>query len=127
MAAQIELLDCTLRDGGHVNNWQFGHDKISRIIKNLNRARVDFIEMGFLRDTDYSSDRSLFSSIEQANEFLEDEKVTSNFTLMIRPDWINFKSSSECSIFFKIISLNSCKSISEYLIITSSIMLCFFN
>lgn len=90
MAAQIELLDCTLRDGGHVNSWQFGKDKISRILENLNGARVDFIEMGFLRDTDYNNDRSLFSSIEQANKFLDNKEVSSNFTLMIRPDWIDF-------------------------------------
>lgn len=90
MTAQIELLDCTLRDGGHVNNWQFGNDKIDRIINNLNEAKIDFIEMGFLRDTEYSKDRSLFSSIEQANKYLEDKKVYSNFTLMIRPDWIDF-------------------------------------
>ena len=23
-----ELLDCTLRDGGYVNDWAFGHDRI---------------------------------------------------------------------------------------------------
>ena len=90
MAAQIELLDCTLRDGGHVNNWQFGSDRIGRILENLNNARVDFIEMGFLRDTDYNNDFSLFSSIEQANKFLVNKEVSSNFTLMIRPDWIKF-------------------------------------
>lgn len=90
MAAKIELLDCTLRDGGHVNNWQFGNARISRILENLNKARVDFIEMGFLRDTDYSNDRSLFSSIEQANKFLDNKEVSSNFSLMIRPDWISF-------------------------------------
>ena len=69
----IKILDCTLRDGGHVNSWQFGKDKISRILENLNRAQVDFIEMGFLRDTDYNNDRSLFSSIEQANKFLNNK------------------------------------------------------
>jgi len=90
LADKVELLDCTLRDGGHVINWKFGHDKINRIIDNLDGAKIDFIEMGFLRDVDYNKDASLFASIEQANKYLENKKLSSNFTLMIRPDWINF-------------------------------------
>ena len=90
MTKKIELLDCTLRDGGHVNNWQFGNKKIERIIDNLNKAKIDYIEIGFLRDVEYTKDRSLFSSIEQANNYLENKEVSSNFTLMIRPDWIDF-------------------------------------
>ena len=27
----IKLLDCTLRDGGYINNWQFGRKEINRI------------------------------------------------------------------------------------------------
>ena len=26
---QVKLLDCTLRDGGYVNDWEFGHDNTS--------------------------------------------------------------------------------------------------
>ena len=29
------LLDCTLRDGGYVNDWEFGHDKIIEIFERL--------------------------------------------------------------------------------------------
>lgn len=90
MTANIKLLDCTLRDGGHVIDWQFGDAKIDRIINNLDKAKIDYIEIGFLRDVDYSKDRSLFSSIEQADNYLENRRVSSNFTLMIRPDWISF-------------------------------------
>lgn len=90
MAAKIELLDCTLRDGGHVNNWQFGNEKIDRIIGHLDRAKIDYAEIGFLRDVDYCKDRSVFSTIEQTDDYLQDKNTTSNFSLMIRPDWINF-------------------------------------
>lgn len=27
---EITLLDCTLRDGGYVNNWNFGKGKIEK-------------------------------------------------------------------------------------------------
>jgi 4-hydroxy 2-oxovalerate aldolase len=26
--SDIRLLDCTLRDGGYVNDWKFGHDSL---------------------------------------------------------------------------------------------------
>ena len=31
---RTKLLDCTLRDGGYVNNWNFGLDNIKTIIPN---------------------------------------------------------------------------------------------
>ena len=46
----IKLLDCTLRDGGYVNDWEFGHDNIVSIFERLVDANVDMIELGFLDD-----------------------------------------------------------------------------
>lgn len=43
-----ELLDCTLRDGGYINDWEFGHDKIVEIFERLVSSGVDFIEVGFI-------------------------------------------------------------------------------
>lgn len=50
MKKNIMLLDCTLRDGGYINDWDFGQSVISGIYKNLQRAGVEFIEVGFLDD-----------------------------------------------------------------------------
>lgn len=44
----IKLLDCTLRDGGYVNDWEFGHDHLCSIFQRLADTNVDFIEVGFL-------------------------------------------------------------------------------
>ena len=89
---KVELLDCTLRDGGHVVDWNFGADRISRIIQHLNAANLDFLEIGFLRDVAYDQNRSLFSTVGQANELIENLDINTNVTLMIRPDWINLES-----------------------------------
>ena len=43
----IKLLDCTLRDGGYINNWQFGRKEINRIASCLVNSGMDIIEMGF--------------------------------------------------------------------------------
>ena len=42
------LLDCTLRDGGYINDWEFGHDNLVNIFERLVSAGVDIIEIGFL-------------------------------------------------------------------------------
>ncbi|MCM1499264.1 MAG: aldolase catalytic domain-containing protein, partial [Clostridium sp.] len=45
---KIRLLDCTLRDGGYVNDWEFGHDNLLSIFERVVGAGVDIIEVGFL-------------------------------------------------------------------------------
>lgn len=47
---QVNLLDCTLRDGGYVNDWNFGHSVITGTYRRLDLAGVDYIEVGFLDD-----------------------------------------------------------------------------
>ncbi len=46
----LSLLDCTLRDGGYINDWEFGHNVITGTYKRLDEAGVDYIEVGFLDD-----------------------------------------------------------------------------
>ena len=45
-----KALDCTLRDGGYCNAWQFGKENISKIIKYLVDSNVDIIECGFISE-----------------------------------------------------------------------------
>lgn len=46
----ISLLDCTLRDGGYLNDWEFGQSNIVSIYKRLVDSRVDIVEVGFIDD-----------------------------------------------------------------------------
>ncbi|MBR3863412.1 MAG: aldolase catalytic domain-containing protein [Clostridia bacterium] len=56
----IQLLDCTLRDGGFVNDWQFGQENIIGIFEGLTAAGVDIIEVGFLDERrPFDKDRSI--------------------------------------------------------------------
>ena len=58
--SDIRLLDCTLRDGGYVNDWKFGHDSLVGIFERLVDANVDIIEIGFLDDRrPFDIDRSI--------------------------------------------------------------------
>ena len=42
------LLDCTMRDGGYLNDWKFGSDNIAYLFEREVASGVDFIEVGFL-------------------------------------------------------------------------------
>lgn len=44
----ISLLDCTLRDGGYINDWNFGNNNLINVFERLADSNVDFIEVGFL-------------------------------------------------------------------------------
>lgn len=56
----IFLLDCTLRDGGYINDWNFGHDAVVSIIEKLGQTGIEMIEVGFIKGNDYNPDKTLF-------------------------------------------------------------------
>jgi len=73
---KIQLLDCTLRDGGFINDWKFGYNSIRDIINRLNKASVDIIEIGFIdgrRPID--KDRTIFPTVKSSNVFFENNNV----------------------------------------------------
>lgn len=44
---RLTLLDCTFRDGGYHNAWNFGHDVIGDYLIAMKAAQIDVVEMGF--------------------------------------------------------------------------------
>ena len=67
----IKLLDCTLRDGGYVNSWNWGFAATKDIIASLTRAGTDIVEVGFLRNVDgYNPDVTVCNTIEELNRLL---------------------------------------------------------
>ncbi len=45
---KISLMDCTLRDGGFINDWRFGHGDMINLFERSVSAGIDYIEAGFL-------------------------------------------------------------------------------
>lgn len=57
---RIKLLDCTLRDGGYVNDWKFGKAHLNTVFERLVDSKVDIIEIGFLDERrPFDIDRSI--------------------------------------------------------------------
>ncbi len=44
---KINLLDCTLRDGGYYNNWFFEKELINEYLRVMDMIKIDYVEIGF--------------------------------------------------------------------------------
>jgi 4-hydroxy 2-oxovalerate aldolase len=42
-----KCLDCTIRDGGYVNNWKFTEEQVKNCYDMCNKTGVDYMEIGF--------------------------------------------------------------------------------
>lgn len=79
----IKLLDCTLRDGGYINNWEFGYEPIKDIISHIEKTDVDIIEMGFIRDEPYDRNRAVFNSMDQIEALIPNKKPGMKYAAML--------------------------------------------
>lgn len=81
--SDIKVLDCTLRDGGYINSWNFGNNAIHGIIKNLEEAKIDIIECGFIRNVTESNDSTVFASMQQLERVISPKKEGVQYAVMI--------------------------------------------
>ena len=44
---KINLLDCTLRDVGYYNNWDFSNKLVNDYLSAMSSAGIKFVELGF--------------------------------------------------------------------------------
>lgn len=71
MTNKIKILDCTLRDGGYVNDWQFGDQNAKDIAQLVAKSAVDYVEVGFIKLCDYVQDKIQFNSMEQVTDLFK--------------------------------------------------------
>lgn len=80
----IQILDCTLRDGGYCNEWKFGFDNIRKITNGLLEANVEIIECGFITNrVDYDPDITKFTNIEQIAKVIPKNREGKLFVAMM--------------------------------------------
>jgi 4-hydroxy 2-oxovalerate aldolase len=67
---EIKVLDCTVRDGGLINKWQFSEEFVRKVFVALSKAGVDYMEVG------YKSSDKYFSRDENGKwKFCDDEDI----------------------------------------------------
>jgi len=94
MEQRVRLLDCTLRDGGHLNNGNFGESVIKGVIRNLVQAKIDIIEVGFLCEQYCGPDVARFLTIEDVKRVLPEDMGESKVSLMA--DFVDLEHLEPC-------------------------------
>lgn len=64
---EIKVLDCTIRDGGLMNNHQFTNELVRKVFKSATEAGVDYIELGYKAD-ESQFDRSQYGPMKFCSE-----------------------------------------------------------
>jgi 4-hydroxy 2-oxovalerate aldolase len=74
------LLDCTFRDGGYYNNWDYSPQLANKYLDALDRAQVQICEIGFRSPTSQSFKGPLYYS---TDSFLHSLNVPKSITLAV--------------------------------------------
>ena len=78
----IKLLDCTLRDGGYVNDWKFGKSAIKDIKENLELSGVEIIELGFIKNEPKNKNRTVFNNIDDVKKLINKKVPNRQYAVM---------------------------------------------
>lgn len=101
-----KLLDCTLRDGGYYNNWNFSEKIIKKYLKSIKTTGIEYIEIGF-RFNEEKKIKGLTAYTE--NKLIKKLKVSKNIHLgiMINASDLIIKNKFQPSILKKLINKNN--------------------
>lgn len=84
---KLKMLDCTLRDGGYCNQWEFGNENIKKIIQGLIASGIDIIECGYLTNKgDRNVDTSKYLDIEEVSNYVPSKCEGKMFVVMMNWD-----------------------------------------
>ncbi|MCM1231783.1 MAG: aldolase catalytic domain-containing protein [Ruminococcus flavefaciens] len=81
---KVQVLDCTLRDGGYCNEWRFGFENVKKITSGLVDAGVEIIECGFITNrVTYNPDVTKFTTVDEAARVIPKERDGKLFVAMV--------------------------------------------
>ncbi len=79
---QIQLLDCTLREAP-IEKLMWGDTFIKKIIRGLENAHVDYIEVGFLKNEEYVLGSTSFKRVEDIEPYLKNKKEGVTYVALV--------------------------------------------
>jgi 4-hydroxy 2-oxovalerate aldolase len=102
---EIKVVDCTVRDGGLMNKWQFDDNFVRHVYQALSKAKVDYMEIGYL-SSEKAFDRKQygpwrFCAEEELQRIIGDEEKNIKLSAMAdigRIDFDDIPPKSESSL-----------------------------
>lgn len=89
-------MDSTIRDGGNVNDWNFGKRTIDGIIRNLIDSKIDIVELGYLKNGSFNIEKTLYDKISQAKKNIPNDIGNAEFSLMVQVDKWDWNKLEKC-------------------------------
>ena len=80
--SKVYLLDCTLRDGGYVNNWEFGRDAITGFLEKIAKTNIECVEIGFIKGDTYDENKSVFPDFDSVKNVLKNKSPNLKYFAM---------------------------------------------
>ena len=77
---KINLLDCTLRDGGYYNNWDFKIELVNEYLKSIAKSGLSYVEIGF---RSFERDNYRGACAYTKEEFLNELKIPNSLKIVV--------------------------------------------
>lgn len=101
MMKNVQVLDCTLRDGGRIIDCKFDDLTIGNMTRDLTDSGIDIVEVGFLRSqelVEYRGDSTFFTEVSQISRFLpEQNQKNTMYVAFIDFNMYDFDKLEKCS------------------------------
>ena len=84
---KIELLDCTIRDGGYLHNWDYSFEQVKDCYKSVSESGYDYFEIGFKADESIvkNKGRWYYSKEEDVKQVKESCNNQCKIAVLIKP------------------------------------------
>ena len=87
MKNELKILDCTLRDGGYYNQWDFEASTVNKYIDAMIDSKIDYVEIGF---RNFSQNHFLGPYAYSTDKFLSNIKNIEKLNLAVMSDAVIF-------------------------------------
>ena len=75
---KLKILDCTLRDGGYYNNWNFPLELVNSYLKSISKTNIEYVEIGFKSN---AIDKNIGPTGKINDKFLKSINIPKNIKL----------------------------------------------
>jgi len=82
---KTKILDCTIRDSGYLNNWNWTIKEVKDIAFFLGEIGIDYVEIGFFRNKNYNDTKTIWTNLQDNLDLVKDisENTKAKITIMI--------------------------------------------
>jgi len=83
MKKTFKVLDCTLRDGGYYNKWDFSERLVERYLEGMTAANIDIVEIGF---RNFPKDGFFGACFYSTDNYIDSLDINSNILVGVMVD-----------------------------------------